>query len=227
MIVVVAGMQRSGSTFSFNVARELLDTRGGVSTFATNSLMEALSAPSKTRHAIIKSHSPDDLINSLLKKDGLPCLCTVRKPEDAIASWMHVFGFSIQESVSTYRQWLIWHQSMFRHMLNLRYEEIDRFPFLAIQKISRYLVHDWGLDEAMRIWWRNRKSAIHAQTKQLQRDGTIDIGFSHYDKRTFYHRRHISSLNSRTAAECLPKDQVQFIRDELRDFLDTKGNYDW
>lgn len=227
MIVVVAGMQRSGSTFSYNVARELLDTRGGVATFATNSLMEALSASSKKRHVIIKTHSPDDLINNLLKKDGLPCLCTVRKPEDAIASWMHVFGFSLQESVATYRQWLIWHQSMFPHMLNLRYEEIDRFPFLAIRKISRYLVHDCGLDETVRIWWGNRKSTVYTQTKQIQGEDAVDGGFTHYNKRTFYHRRHISSLISRTAWECLPKEQVQSIRGELREFLDKNGNYYW
>lgn len=227
MIVVVAGMQRSGSTFSYNVARELLDARGGVSTFATNSLMEALSPPTTARHVIIKTHAPDDLINSLLKKDGVPCLCTVRKPEDAIASWMHVFGFTFQESVSTYRQWLMWHQSMFRHMLNLRYEEIDKYPVLAIRKISRYLVHDWGLAETARIWRCNRKDTIHAQTKQLACEDSIDIGFSHYDRRTFYHRRHISSLNSRAATECLPKEQIQFIRDELRDFVDKSGAYHW
>lgn len=229
MIVIIAGMQRSGSTFSYNVARELLETRGGVSAFPTNSLEDALSASANTLHTIIKTHAPDDLINSLLKKDGLPCLCTVRKPEDAIASWIHVFGFTLQESVATYRQWLIWHQSMFRHMLNLRYEEIDRFPFLAIQKISRYLVRDWGLAENMGIWWHNRKSTVHAKTEQLQKEDevTIDIGFSYYDSRTFLHRRHVSSLISRPATELLSTEQVSFIRDELREFLDKNGDYHW
>lgn len=229
MIVIIAGMQRSGSTFSYNVARELLEKRGGVSAFPTNSLEDALSAPVNTMHTIIKTHAPDDLINSLLKKDGLPCLCTVRKPEDAIASWIHVFGFTLQESVATYRHWLIWHQSMSKHMLNLRYEEIDRFPFLAIQKITRYLVRDWGIAENMGIWWRNRKSAVYVKTEQIQKEDEVmvDIGFSYYDSRTFFHRKHVSSLISRPATELLSKDQVCFIRDGLREFLDKNGNYDW
>lgn len=229
MIVVVAGMQRSGSTFSYNVARELLDKRGGVSNFASVSLNEALLVSTCTKHTIIKTHSPDELVNSLLRKDGLPCICSIRKPEDAIASWVNVFGFSIEESLVTYKEWLIWHQSMSKHMLNLRYEEIDQFSFLAIRKISRYLLNEWGVIEAGKIWQEYRKSSVDKQTKKLQKndEDSTDIGFSYYNNSTFFHRNHISSLKSRPAKDSLSMEQVGFIRSELKQFIDNDGNYHW
>lgn len=227
MLVVVAGMQRSGSTFSYNVARELLESRGGVSSFATNTLIDALLNQGDSQHTIIKSHSPDDLINSLLRNNAVPCICTVRKPEDAIASWMRAFKFSLEESVSIYRQWLIWHQKMHQHMLNIRYEEIDVYPYLTVRKISKYLLRRWGVFETTKIWWRNRKKRIYIETKEMKSDNKVNIGFSYYDKSTFYHRRHVSSLNSKKANELLSVEEIKYLRDELTGILDANGFYRW
>ena len=229
MIVVIAGMPRSGSTFSFNVARELLNARGEVATFATNSLLEVISNPRAESHLIIKTHAPDHLTNSLLKKDEFPCICTVRKPEDAIASWMQVFRFSFEESVDTYRHWLAWHSSMSQHMLNLRYEELDKFPLLTIWKISRYLLTYSDFREVSRIWWKYRKRIVYEKTKHLKvdSDGTTNLGFSYYDNLTFFHRRHISSIESLAGTDVLSEDQIRLIRDGLNDYVDKNGNYHW
>jgi len=55
MILIIAGMQRSGSTFSFNVAREIFGTRGGASALAIDSLEDVLALPNSTEHFIIKN----------------------------------------------------------------------------------------------------------------------------------------------------------------------------
>lgn len=229
MIAVIAGMQRSGSTFSFNVARELLAARGGVSAFSTNSIEEALCAPGSGSNLIIKTHAPDRLTNLLLEKNALPCICTIRKPEDAVASWARTFGFSLEESVETYKEWLAWHRRMSGHVLNIGYDEIERMPLLAILKVGRYLIRDMEHHEAIRIWWRYRKSAVYKKTRALQRDAhaVADIGFSYYDKETFFHRRHVSSLEKIPVSETLTREQIAFVRRELREHVDAAGNYCW
>jgi hypothetical protein len=227
VIVIVAGMQRSGSTFSYNVVRELLDARGGVSTSSSNSINDVLSESDGPINAIVKSHSPDALINALLNKRGIPCVCTVRKPEDAIASWMNVFGFSLEDSVATYEQWLSWHQKMHKNMLNIKYEDIDRYPWLAIRKISKYLFGKWDAFEVQKIWLNNKKKTVYKKTSRMEVSDSVDIGFSFYNKVNFYHRRHISSLRSKDASELLSQDQICFIRSNLNRYLDKNGAYQW
>lgn len=229
MIAIIAGMQRSGSTFSFNVARELLEARGGVSVFSTNAFDEALDASMGSNHLIIKTHAPDHFTNLLLKKNALPCICTIRKPEDAIASLMRTFEFSLEESVAAYKTWLAWHRQMSKHVLNIDYDEIEKTPLLAVLKIGRYLLRDMKINEVIQIWWQFRKSAVYKKTQALQRDAheIADIGFSYYDKTTFFHRRHVSSLETTSAHEFLTQQQIAFVRQELKEYVDVAGNYQW
>lgn len=229
MIVVIAGMQRSGSTFSFNVARELLQSRGSVAIVSTNSLEEAFSVGRNAEHLIIKTHAPDEKVNSLIATGEFKCVCTIRKPEDAIASWMSVFSFQLEESVAIITKWLAWHRSMHRHVLNISYEDIDRQPLLAILQIGNALVPDLSLIEVLHIWWRYRKKRIKKEMDHLAIDnGAItNIGFSFYDSRTFFHRRHISSLKSISAEQQLSAAELRFIRDQIRAYIDSQGNYKW
>jgi len=168
-------------------------------------------------------------MNQLLGKAGLPCICTIRKPKDAIVSWMTAFKFSIEQAVETFIRWLTWHRSMSSRVLNIRYEDIDAKPLLVIWKIGRYLVRDFGLGEAVKIWWKYRKTTVHKVTQELERSegNTIDIGFSYYDKNTFFHRHHVTSLKSVSAESCLSRRDLDKIRYALRDFVDEKGNYEW
>jgi len=227
VIVIVAGMQRSGSTFSYNVVRELLDARGGVSTFSSNSIDGILSEPDDSINAIVKSHSPDAMINAILGKRGVPCVCTVRKPEDAIASWMNVFGFSLEDSVATYDQWLSWHQKMHKNMLNIKYEDVDNYSWFVIRRISEYLFGKWSALEVHKIWLNNKKKAVYKKTSHMDVSDSVDIGFSFYNKINFYHRRHVSSLKSKNASELLSQDQVSYIRSNLSRYLDKDGVYHW
>lgn len=228
MIVIVAGMQRSGSTFSFNVVRELLSARGGVSVFSTNSLEEALQSERRI-NLILKTHAPDRLTNLLLERNAFPCICTIRKPEDAIASWVKVFGFSLEESLIQYKTWLAWHRNISKHVLNISYDEIEKRPLLTIIRIGHYLTDNMRFHEAVKIWWRFRKSTVFKRTNKLYRenDDVIDIGFSYYDKNTFFHRRHVSSLGATLAYQFFTQNQIAFIRQELNEYVDTEGNYFW
>jgi len=226
MIVIIAGMQRSGSTFTFNVVRELLSARESTAIRTTDSLTEALLKSEGKVNLITKTHSPDDLTNQLLQKGSLKCICTLRKPEDAIASWINTFGFSFDDAITTYKKWFIWHHTASKYTLNIEFDEVNKYPLVAIWKISNYLLKTCNIIELVRIWWKFRKKAVYSMTKELTNDPvtTTDIGLSNYDKNTFFHRRHISSLETRPATTYLNQDQIRYIRSELCNFVDENGN---
>lgn len=96
MIVLISGMPRSGSTFSFNMAREVLQARGTL-------------------------------------------------------------------------------------------QQIDRHPWLAAWRIARFL-YPVGLS--------------------VSDGGVVDIGFSHCDRQTFFHRRHVTALQSRPAEQVLSGREI-------------------
>jgi len=229
MIVIIAGMQRSGSTFIFNVARKLLEASGGVTVITTNNMEEALSKKDRNRNLLIKTHSPDFLMDNLLKNNAIICICSIRKPEDAIASWMRTFGFSFESSVLTIKKWLIWHATMSKYALNINFKEIERTPILTVFRISQYLVHKIEIFKALSIFWQFKKSSVYKKTRKMKKDdsGIVDIGFSYYNELTFFHRRHIFSLKNKSAKDTLSDDQIENIRKELEDFIDTSGNYHW
>ena len=58
MLVSICGMPRSGSTFSFNIAREILENRGTVHFEATELTEQAINA-SNAQHIIIKNYRLD------------------------------------------------------------------------------------------------------------------------------------------------------------------------
>ncbi len=229
MIVLIAGMQRSGSTFSFNVVRELLAARGSTATIATNSTVDALEEGGACDHLIIKSHVPDQLADILIRIGAIKCICTIRKPQDAISSWMHVFGFNLLETVAMIKQWLRWHEKICEYVLNIGYENVDRYPVFAVYRICRYVVRDASIAECLKIWWRYRKSEVKKRTDNLSSaDPDVkDIGFSYYDKDSFFHRRHISVQTSKRAEDLLSGEELSYIRSELRDLTDSVGNYNW
>jgi hypothetical protein len=226
MIVIVGGMFRSGSTFSFNIARELLASRGGVAVAAVNSLEEAVAGHSGYENLVIKTHAPDLQVTGLIARKELPCICTYRNPEDAIASWMKIFGFNLDESVTAIKGWLKWHQQILPYVLNISYETIDRRPLRAILEIQTYLVGWPRFLEAVRLWRKYSKTRLKEKYDRLKEgDNTKDIGFSYYDDETFFHRRHISSVASNSADAELSSEQLAFIRTQLKEFVDPDGNY--
>jgi hypothetical protein len=138
---------------------------------------------------------------------------------------MTVFGFSVDESIDIFIRWINWHQKMHFPMLKLTYEEIDRFPILAINKISKYLVRQSRYREVLSIWQANRKSEIYKFSRKLKTEDAKSIGFSYFDPITYYHRSHVSSLKSRPACASLTKDELEKIRRKLCEFTDRNGNY--
>lgn len=224
MIVVIGGMQRSGSTFSFNVARDYLSSRGAVYQEPENDFLNVVSRSGESDFVIMKSHSVSSSCRRLINLGAAKSICTVRRPEDAIASWMETFGFTLERSIDDLKEWLDMFVEIRAHSLVIDYDDIDRRPFYAAWRIGRFLGYSSPF-EAHRIAKRHSKSAVKALTDNLENAdrSLVDIGFSQYDGNTLYHRRHVSTLKSRDAAERLPAEAIRMIRDRLARYIDDRG----
>ena len=224
MIVVIAGMYRSGSTFSFNIARELLV--GEVDVVAANSVSEDELTRAQGRNLVVKTHSPDATLAAKIAANTALCISTYRKPEDAIASWMDTFGFGFDESIGVVGGWLAWHQRAQLPMLNIAYDTIENRPLRAVLMIQRYLTGHVDRPVARDLVLKYSKARVKAQYDALA-DGadSINIGFSHYDPTTFFHRRHVSSVGKREVANTLTPEQVLRVRAELQEYVNGNGEY--
>ena len=213
MIVIVAGMPRSGSTFAFNIVRDALCRRGSVYQEAPPpDILPELSKGGIADHILLKVHQLDE--NGILIARDARVICTIRKPEDAIASWIQTFGFSEEESISTMREWLRLYSHLKPFALSVPYGVIDKEPLSAARQIMRFVVPTATIFEIWRSARRHAKAKVKKRTDFLSRSNQNikDIGFSWYDAKTFFHRRHVTSLKSQSAVERLPVDQVRRIR---------------
>lgn|GEM_PF-1448373 len=226
MIVFIAGMPRSGSTFSFNVARCLLETRGWLYQEPTDSVLTALDSAGEATHLLVKGHNADQTTLGLIKVGAIKTICTVRKPEDAIASWMTTFGFGLKESVDAMEAWLQMFDIIRSHVLIVHFDDIDREPELAAWKIARYVCDDADEVAAKEIGAKFTKEKVKTLSARIEAgNGDIeDIGFSFYDKKTFFHRRHVLSIDSIEAVNRIGREQVLSIRQALARWCDAEGN---
>ncbi|MHB8848651.1 MAG: hypothetical protein ACYC43_09430 [Burkholderiales bacterium] len=224
VIVAIAGMPRSASTFSFNIARELLGDTGRVVAISDNTLNPKLAG--EADHLIIKTHNPDQPLMEMIAGKTIPCICTYRKPEDAIASWVRTFGGTVGSASAIIESWLKWHVRIHEKVLNLSYEHIETNQLDTITRIQLYLTGREDIAQAEKLNEAYQKSALKEQTDALQKnDDTTDIGFSYYDNKTFFHRRHISSIRSIAAEDEFSPSQISTIRNYLIEYIDSSGNY--
>jgi len=218
MIVFVGGMPRSGSTFAFNVVRDVLLARGSVHQEATNDLIGAVGRAGDAAHIIIKAHSLDEPVLTIARHGAFRTIITIRRIEDAIASWLEVFP-DLPDPVcwDMMRGWLNLYRQIGSTGLRMSYDTIDRRVWVAAWKIGRYIARDVTPFEINRIVWRYRKAAVKERADALSSaDENIEsAGWTYYDKATFFHRRHVSSLVSVPAERRLSADILRRVRSEF------------
>ena len=186
MIVLLAGMQRSGSTFAFNVAREVLQKRGTTHQESHANIVDVLERGSGADHVILKTHVGDSTAVALARHDACRTICTVRRVEDAVASWITTFGASEEDSIDLMRRWLLFYVKIREHALLVPYELIDRHPWRATLRIARYLDPHAGLRETHAIKTRFAKAEVMRRSNEMSRQdaGIVDVGFSYHDGQT-------------------------------------------
>ena len=211
-------MPRSGSTFSFNVAREILSARGAVYQEACEDIVGVVGRSGGADHVLVKNHNLDEPSLALARAGAMRIIMTVRRVEDAMASWFDAFD-TVPEPIalSIMHHWIGLFQQLRTKALIVPYGQIDRRPRLAAWRIARAICPIVYPSEILAITHRLSKATVKRQTDTLPIDapGVIDAGFSHYDARTFFHRRHVSALKSHPAEQRLASERLETIRATL------------
>jgi hypothetical protein len=138
MIVLIAGMPRSGSTFSFNVAREILSARGTVYQEPSADVVGAVRRSDSADYVLVKSRRLDEPSRALARAGVMRIIMTVRRVEDAMASWLDTFD-AVPEptAVQIMRDWLWLFQQLRTKALIVPYPQIELRPWLAVWRIAR------------------------------------------------------------------------------------------
>ena len=216
MIVFVAGMQRSGSTFVFNIVRESLSRSGRVYAEPSISIPEVLSRSAGANHVILKSHLADDLLLSLTRHGAIKTFCTYRRVEDSVASLMDVFGYSLSNSIARVRSWVRMYSHIRAFALNIPYEVLRHDPVSVANHVSKYLGFANDATALAQKYSRERVfAASHSLDESSQQ--VVNMESSIYHKVTYFHRRHVPSLRDRVAARDLPLEEHSQVRAQLAD----------
>lgn len=225
MIVLVAGMPRSGSTFSFNIARELLLARGRVYQEATHDVAGVLQRSNGADHLLMKAHAADAATMALARHGALRTIITVRSIEDSVASWIDTFGWSDAEAVEHLQAWIHLYIGLRNVALIVPYAQVDRRPSWAAWRIARFLYPSVKPLEVLRIARKFSRTRVKAHADALVVDGkgVTDIGFSYFDEATFFHRRHVSGLRSRPAHERVPQARLDHVTAALEADIAAAG----
>lgn len=226
MIVFVAGMPRSGSTFTFNIVRGLLEVRGILRQAPVESILPAIEHVDDADHLIFKGHGADDITLKLGRLGALKAICSVRKPEDAIASWMTTFGFTLEEGIVAMNRWIQMYKSLRNDALVVSFDAINTDPFGVARRIADFVLDDSSPEEADSVCRRFTKEKVREISQRVaNREGEIeDTGFSYYDKNTYFHRNHLTSLEETKADARITTGQIMLIRERLAGDCDEHGN---
>jgi hypothetical protein len=216
VIVFIAGMQRSGSTFAFNLARELLSRTGTVHAEPSMIIQDVLARSGGADHVVLKAHIPDALLISLVRHGAVKTICTYRATEDSVASLMDTFGFDLDNSIARVRAWCRMYSAIRRSSLNIPYEAVRHRPESVGSRVAAHLGIVADAAAIARIYSRERAfAASHAMT--IRDPDVVNLGFTFFHRETYLHRRHVSSLRDRVASRELPVADLNRIRAALSD----------
>ena len=193
MIVLLAGMPRSGSTFSFNVVRGF--PTGGDDYRRTRARTFSAGASFERTEPDVRQSPADDSSNQVADVPTNDDHSPSRRGCDGLMG-QHFRGGPQPVLIEIMRRWLRMFRVLRNQALIVTYREIDSHPWLAAWRIARAVCPKVGPMEVLRIARRLDKTVVKRRVDQMQLGpGVHDGGWTYFDTQTSFHRRH--SLRSR------------------------------
>jgi hypothetical protein len=145
MVVLCDGMIRSGSTWSFNAALELVrfvqPNRRVFGFYNENPAVLFAASRPRFSNLVIKSHVLDQSAYELCRVGAIKAIYTWRDPCDVVVSSMRMFGHSAEHWIGALRNALrVWsfHRATGTACI-VSYESIIRAPLASVQSIACHL----------------------------------------------------------------------------------------
>ncbi len=226
--LVCCGLHGSGSTWLFNVMREIARVTGREFTSIYADIGADVSPYLQQSQLIIaKSHTPapdfffaDETIAALQKAVVL----TVRDPRDAVASLMTRFGYGFDEALAAVSE-------SARALLGakadagliLRYEDGFIDDRRTIDTIAGLAGVSLTADQRDAILSGLSADSVKATIDRLQRDGCLGDPKTTWDDATLWHANHVGDGRIGKFAECLTPAEQALVAERTSEFNDAFG----
>lgn len=222
MLVLCNGMPRSASTWSYNVAVELLKrtARGPVhGGYDENAARFLRSAPPTASHLVLKSHRIDPVALTLAQIGAAYVIYTWRDVADAVVSFMRMFEVDFErayavmaESLDLYRR----HRQSGTALI-LSYREITANHLDCVRRVADFLRL---AADAAAIAEVDRLTALENVRRKVQEVGALEYGHrllrrdnTPYDPETLLNVNHIRDGGSGYGRKALTTSQLHQIDD--------------
>ncbi|MBT5414693.1 MAG: sulfotransferase, partial [Rhodospirillaceae bacterium] len=203
MFVCCTGMARSGSTWSFNVCRELLEATGEplIAGYygegeALDDFIESRGLEAFPGHVLLKLHQPADRLLGMICDGRARNVFTLRDPRDCLRSRMDFEGKPFDDALMGVAGNLIMYNlyAGATDTLFVRYEAMAADPAAEVRRIAGHLGLAPVEDEVGRIAEATGISAARRKVEDLagRTDaGTVEIAGRRVDTETCLQTGHI------------------------------------
>jgi hypothetical protein len=230
MVVLCDGMVRSGSTWSFNAALNLLrcDSRPAYGLYSEERAVLAAAVRPRRSHLIIKSHALDPHAQGLCRGGRLRAIFTWRDPYDVVISCVRMFGrtpmhwiYVVRDSL---RAWAFHRATNTAHIVS--YERLVTEPEEEIGAIAAYLglpVPPERIGELARRLSFGRMKHLAQHVHELPAPRLVRTEADMYDRETLLHPHHLRNGGTGYGVKALRDEErtelEAVLRDEGFDFL--------
>jgi len=192
-LIILLGLPRSGSTWAFNVVREILKASAHyASSFYAETMADCPpDAFLATGPIVIKTHFCD-LGEDLIKRGKL--IVSLRDPRDAVASEMTMFGMSFEDCLGVISKSA---DGIMRRLpygpLILQYENGDIGSSETVSSIATHIGYPINEDTSARITHMLSRESVQQLIADLQSTGEVspDECASMYHPETHWHPGHV------------------------------------
>jgi hypothetical protein len=216
------GLHSSGSTWMFNLAREIcrrraVDFESCHQESDANLPWHALGS----RLIVVKSHAPELNFRSLIAGSGEPAVITVREPRDAVASLMQRFVMSFAEAIDTVTKSAenLVALSQLRNLPIFRYEAGFIGSAETFDHIATLLRTSPSADDREAILAILTPESVKRTINGLVAAGSIQGG-KIWDATTHWHANHIGDGKVGKFASVLSPEQQYEILKQTREFCE-------
>jgi hypothetical protein len=218
-IVICNGMPRSASTWSFNVAMELLrhcvDHDDALHGDYDENIARFLSqAPRLVEHVVVKCHSLDALGRILARSGKAKVVYTRRDVADAVVSSMRMWRQDFEQALAPIEASLelfALHRESGRALL-LNYDDIVGSPLRSVQRVAEYLEVAVEPRVVYEVAEATSLERMREKAAQLTRPGSHDrlvlVNDVMHDRESLLHPAHIRDGRSGYGRELLSAEQV-------------------
>jgi hypothetical protein len=205
MIVLCLGMQSSGSTWLYNIVREILAASGvhHVAYRAENYENFLDPRAAEADNAVLRAHNVDSGLLRILKLADVKAVLSFRDPRDAIASFMQRFqpyGAKFPRICNDVARNLASVLSASQHFDHLSFFYEDGFTDDpgSVRRLAGFLGYELHEDQILAIFDKYRAETVKAFTAAidtLPEDRLfVDEASNAMDRVTSFHRTHISDM---------------------------------